>query len=69
MLTFQGIKLMLVSRKMLGTDLYSCYNKLKCYIFLHCAHGVCHCVSCICEYIEESFLNDKKCYIYKVNPI
>ena len=21
------------------------------------------------QYIEESFLNDKKCYIYKVNPI
>ena len=60
---------MLERRKMLGTDLYSCYNKLKCDIFPSKLMEFVTVYPVFVQYIEESFLNDKKCYIYKVNPI
>ena len=59
----------MISRKMLGNDLYSCYNKFEFYISLQLLSEFVTVYPVFVQYIEESFLNDKKCYIYKVNPI
>lgn len=60
---------MLVSRIMTGTCLYTYYNNLNSTFLYRLLMEFVTVYPVFVQYIEESFLNDKKCYIYKVNPI